>query len=386
MNAGDDDAVARRPGIPLALLRSVALIDRRTLHVLFTTLLFAGALALLYAARRTVLAFLFALFFAYLLEPLVARVQAWIGGSRGRATALTYAVLLVLLGASLAIAVPRLVDEGKKATTALPALVDQVSSGKIAWQLGSQHGWSYATETRLERLIATHRNSIEGALRDAGGRAGEIGANAGWLVLIPILAIFFLLGKDEMAEAALGLVDDGPRRVFLRNVIDDLDRMLAQYIRAQLILAALAMVAYTTFLLIVRFPYALVLGVLAGVLEFIPFVGPAITAIALAAIGFFSGYAHWLLVIAFVGVWRIVQDYVNTPRVMGEGLELHPLAAIFGILAGGEVAGIAGMFFSIPVIATLRIVWHNWRLHGALTALSPDRAPAPTHIVEPPLP
>ena len=137
--------------------------------------------------------------------------------------------------------------------------------------------------------------------------------------------------------------------------------MLAQYIRAQLILAALAMVAYITFLSIVRFPYSLVLGVIAGVLEFIPFVGPAITAVLLAGIGFFSGYPHWILVLVFVGVWRLIQDYINTPYFMSEGLQLHPLAAIFGILVGGEVFGIAGMFLSIPVIAGLRIVWHNWQ-------------------------
>lgn len=357
----------------------MSLVDRQTLRVLVTTLFFAGVLALVYAARRTVLVFLFALFFAYLLEPAVNRVQSWVGGSRTRATALTYVGILVILGGLIGIAAPRLAQDGSRAATALPALVEQVGSGKIAWQLGSQHGWSDATESRLEHVIADHRDSIVGALRDAGARAGEIGANAGWLVLIPILALFLLNDKQGITDAALSLVDEGPRRAFVRSVLDDLDRMLAQYIRAQLVLAALATIAYTVFLLVMRFPYALVLGVTAGVLEFIPFVGPAITALALAAIGFFSGYLHWLLVLAFVGAWRLVQDYVNTPRVMGAGLELHPLAAIFGILVGGEVAGIAGMFLSIPVIAALRIVWHNWHTHGGLDA---EPVIVPAHSTE----
>jgi len=64
-------------------------------------------------------------------------------------------------------------------------------------------------------------------------------------------------------------------------------------------------------------------------------------------------------VLAFVGVGRLVQDDVTSPYLMGEGLELHPLAAILGVLVGGEIAGIAGMFLSIPVIAALRIVWRN---------------------------
>ncbi|PYS25101.1 MAG: hypothetical protein DMG11_23575 [Acidobacteria bacterium] len=59
-------------------------------------------------------------------------------------------------------------------------------------------------------------------------------------------------------------------------------------------------------------------------------------------------------------VWRGVQDYVNTPYVMGEGLDLHPLLAIFAILVGGEVAGVTGIYLSIPVVAALRILWLNW--------------------------
>jgi predicted PurR-regulated permease PerM len=200
------------------------------------------------------------------------------------------------------------------------------------------------------------------AVTAAGARAAELGANIGFVILIPIFALFFLKDKSCLAGLALNLIDDPQRRHFLTTVFAQLDRMLAQYIRAQLILAALAMVAYTAFLSVVQFPYALMLGVTAGTLEFIPFVGPAITAVMLATIGFFSGYAHWLLVLVFVGVWRLIQDYVNTPYFMSEGLELHPLAAIFGILVGGEVFGIPGMFLSIPVLAGLRIVWHNWQV------------------------
>jgi len=60
-------------------------------------------------------------------------------------------------------------------------------------------------------------------------------------------------------------------------------------------------------------------------------------------------------------IWRAIQDYVNSPRIMGSTLELHPLAVLFGVLAGGEVAGVIGVFLSIPVLATLRILWHTWQ-------------------------
>src|ERR1051326_1186099 len=114
------------------------------------------------------------------------------------------------------------------------------------------------------------------------------------------------------------------------------------------------------FLLIARFPYALAAAAVGGVLEFIPFVGPLATLGVLIAIAFIAGYPHWIAVVVFWLVWRGVQDYVNTPRVMGRGLDLHPLLAIFAILVGGEIGGVVGIYLSIPCVAGLRIVWLNW--------------------------
>ena len=334
--------------------------DRRTLAVLTTALLVAAVLWLTWAARRTLLAFLFAVFFAYLLEPAVEWIQQRTGGSRLRAIAVTYAALLLIVGATVVFAVPRLVAEGAGVVHTLPQVTADVNTGQIAQTIGRQHGWSYETRAAIQRWIGAHRQDISGAAQDVAGRAAELSANAAWILLIPILSLFFLKDKSCFGDAVLSLVPDKRRRAFWRSVIDDLDRMLAQYIRAQLLLCGASIVAYTAFLGVMRFPYALGLGVMAGMLEFIPFVGPAITAVLLFAIGFFGGYPHWAIILGFVGVWRILQDYVNAPYIMGEGLELHPLAAIFGVLVGGEVAGIAGMFLSIPVIAALRIVWRNW--------------------------
>ena len=83
------------------------------------------------------------------------------------------------------------------------------------------------------------------------------------------------------------------------------------------------------------------------------------------------GFPHWLALIVFLGVWRLIQDYVTSPRIMGHSMELHPLAAIFGVMAGGEVAGILGIFLSIPVMASLRIVFRRWRLYAEKRKFGP---------------
>jgi predicted PurR-regulated permease PerM len=107
------------------------------------------------------------------------------------------------------------------------------------------------------------------------------------------------------------------------------------------------------------------------VLEFVPVVGPLAGALAIVSVALLMSYPHWLILIIFLGIWRLVQDYVSSPRIMGESMELHPLAAIFGVMAGGEVAGILGIYLSIPVMASLRIVFRRWRLYAEKKKFGP---------------
>ncbi len=183
----------------------------------------------------------------------------------------------------------------------------------------------------------------------------QLGANVPWILLVPVLAIFFLKDRSELRESVLKLIGASHDRAFLESVMDDLDTMLAQYIRAQLLLSFFAFIAYGAFLLVARLLYALAVAAIGGVLEFIRFVGPLLTLVILVSIAFLTGYPHWIALILFWLVWRGIQDYVNVPRVMGEGLDLHPLLAIFAILVGGEIAGVLGIFLSIPTVAALRI-------------------------------
>jgi predicted PurR-regulated permease PerM len=118
-------------------------------------------------------------------------------------------------------------------------------------------------------------------------------------------------------------------------------------------------VAYTAVLSLLHVRYALILGPLAGIFEFVPVVGPAIAAFIVFVIAVLTSYPHLIWVVVFLAIWRVVQDYVNAPRIMGKSLEISPLVQILAVLAGGEIAGVAGALVSVPAVATLRILWRR---------------------------
>jgi predicted PurR-regulated permease PerM len=347
----------------------VPLLDGRTARVIITVLLFALGLGFLYAARQTLVAFLFAIFFAYLMSPLVSYLEKVLHG-RGRAIAVIYVLLLGLVVLFFVSTGPKIARESTRLSQSLPAL-SQLSSGQIAQKLEQDHGWNGKMVDMLRDYLASHSDEIEKMAQDVGLRVAAVAKQAWLLVIVPLLSIFFLKDGHNFSQILLDLVQSRPQRELLRGVLSDLNQMLAHFIRAQLTLAALTLLMYSAVLGLMRMPAALVLGTLGGLLEFIPVVGPLVAGVVIVGVALLVSYPHWLALVIFLGIWRLIQDYVSSPRIMGRSMELHPLAAIFGVMAGGEVAGILGIFLSIPVMASLRIVFRRWRLYAEKRKFGP---------------
>jgi predicted PurR-regulated permease PerM len=332
--------------------------------------LFALVLGFLYVTRETLMAFLFAIFFAYLMSPAVNRLERILRG-RVRAIAVIYASLLILIVVFFALVGPKVTREGARLGQALPGLIAQLSSGQFATQLGAQHGWNIKSTEMAQAFLVSHSEDITRIAQRVGLRVADVAKQAWLFFVVPLLSIFFLKDGRTFSEVLLATIQSRPQREFLENVLNDLNRMLAHFIRAQLTLALLTLVVYSVFMGAMRFPYALVLGTVGGLLEFIPVVGPLAAALLIVTVGLLTGYPHWLVIVVFLACWRLIQDYVSSPRIMGESMELHPLAAIFGVMAGGEVAGILGIYLSIPVMASLRIVFRRWRLYAEKKKFGP---------------
>jgi predicted PurR-regulated permease PerM len=341
--------------------------DQRTVQVLLTTLVFCLGLLFLYAAWRAIIAFLFAIFFAYLLEAPVSRLQTWFRGSRSAAIAVVYLVFFSLLVLVFALAGPPVAQEAQKLIQQAPQLAEKINTGDLARQVGLQHGWSGETIKRVNDFVMNHRQDIITATQSLVLRAARTVQNMWWLFLAPILAVFFLKDGHRFGEIMINSVKNLRSRQLLAATLDEMNSMLGHFIRAQLLMSALAVVVVTGVIWAMRVPYALALGPAAGALEFVPVVGPFVGAVLILGVGFISGYGHLLWVLLFLVIWRGIQDYLTSPRILGRTLELHPLAILFGVLAGGEVAGVLGVFFSIPVLASVRIFWHAWRLYRSLS-------------------
>ena len=352
-------------------------LDSRTSRVLLTALLFAVGLGFLYAARRTLILFLFAIFFAYLINPAVGRLEKLVR-SRTWGIAIIYLLLLVGLSVFGFLVGPRIARQSARLGASLPELMDKAGSGQLSGQIdqltariGSEHHWSQETQRHIGDFLLSHKEDLSQLAQRIGVRAAEAAQDLWVLFLVPILAIFFLRDGGSFHETLISLVQSRSQREFLQDVFQDLNQMLAQFSRAQLTLAALSLVAYTSFLGAMRVPYALMLGTAGGAMEFVPVAGPLLAGAAMMIVAILAGYPHWLLLLLFLIVWRLVQDYAISPRIMGVSLELHPLAALFGILAGGEIAGVLGVYLSIPVMASLRIVWRRWRIYAEKRKFGP---------------
>ena len=358
---------------------------RFILRVIFIAILvWFGARALLWtfqALESVILLVVLSIFFAYLIAPLVEFVHRpfILRGSerimpRPAAIAIVYTVMFGSLGVALYFLLPGL---GNQLTQFAKNAPGYFTSARTRAQSMNDFYERYRLPQSAREAI--NRN-ITHIIETIGNYTTEGLGNLllssltylPWLVLIPILAFFLLKDADNFRRSALQMLPSGRWRWRGDEFFQDVNSTLAAYIRAQLTACLIIGVICTLGFYLIGVPYWLALGIIAGLLEFIPLVGPLTIAIVAALIGGFYSFNMALGVLLFLGVLRIVQDYVVYPRIIGQGIHLHPLAVILSILAGAELAGIAGIFLAIPVVAIATVSYRHWLEHRGSEGLVAD--------------
>lgn len=354
---------------------------RAILRVVFIVLAVAAGLWLLYALEGVILIVVLSIFFAYLISPLVTLVRRPFklrGGERALprplAIGIVYLVLFGSLGIALYILIPLLGNQfeqfTKQRSVYMDALQNQTpqSIDRVANRLGLPAAARDAIRNNAPRLIET-----------AQAYSGEAATTVvGWLahlpymVLIPILAFFLLKDADGFRRSALQMLPRGRLRWRGDEFFDDVNSTLAAYIRAQLTACLLIGVICTAGFWLLDVPYWLPLGIVAGILEFIPLAGPLTVMVLAALASSFYSSSTVIWVLTFLIVLRIVHDYVIYPRIVGSGIHLHPLAVVLAILCGEELAGLAGIFLAIPAVAIVSVTYRHWLEHRGSTGLVAD--------------
>jgi predicted PurR-regulated permease PerM len=345
---------------------------RVVLRIIVILLAVAALLWIVYRLTTVLLLVVLSIFFAYLVAPLVDMVQRpfRIGGReriipRGPAIGIVYLALFIGIGLAIYFLAPQLGSQ-------FPEFKQQATAYYKTISGASDHLNQYFMQHRMPEGIV---KAVNNTFLELLARGGELASSAfekmlgliifvPWLVLIPILSFFFLKDADSFRRSVLAMLPRGRLRWRGDEFFQDINSTLAAYIRAQLTACVVIGVVCSLGFALIGLPNSLVLGLIAGMLEFVPLAGPLVVAILAAVLALlYSGFGLAFVVLLFLGVLRIVQDYVLYPRIIGEGIHLHPLAVILAILAGAEIAGVAGIFLAIPVIAIITVSYRHWLEH-----------------------
>jgi predicted PurR-regulated permease PerM len=272
--------------------KDMAFPDRRATNILLTILLFVIVFAALYAARRVLLIFVFAILFAYLIDPVVSFLQRhslFFKNLRGPHVVEAYLGFLILAVVASQSVAPLVSRHAATLIKETPAWIDSLTTGDIAMRIGDAQGWSQAEEWRLKAFLVGHRENLKNLTRSAEQFASNAMAT---LLVVPILSMFFLADGRHIAGGFIQLVSIEGNHQAIREIVDELNIMLRKYIRAKVVLGGCSFVFYSAAMLSLRFPYAIGMGVLGGILEFVPVAGWTSSAAIILSVGFLI-HCHW---------------------------------------------------------------------------------------------
>lgn len=365
---------------------------RAVLRVILIVLAVALTLWVIVKLTGVILLLILSIFFAYFVAPLVEFLSRPIRVSgrkfampRALAIVFSYLIIVAVIVVGIYVLAPRLGNQ-------FPEFAQQ-ARGYWTSVGAKMQGWVeyFRSHQMPGPLLDAINSAIPGVIEKISVRVEAVLTSMvgwlwyiPWLVLIPVLSFFLLKDVDTFRRSALQMLPRGRWRWRGDEFFQDINSTLAAYIRAQLTACVFIGVVCAIGFSLLGLPSPLVLGVIAGVCEFVPLVGPLLVAIlaALAAV-LHSGLFPAFLVLAFLGVLRIVQDYVVYPRLIGQGIHLHPLAVIIAILSGAELAGVAGIFLAIPVVAIVTVSYRHWLEHRGSEGLAGLLEPIPVGSVPP---
>jgi predicted PurR-regulated permease PerM len=346
---------------------------QRSVQIVLAACAVVALLWVLYRVKGVLFILVLSVLFAYLVSPVVAFFSRPIRfNGKARALPLPLAITaayLTIFGAAtgaVVLLLPVLNAQLSELRGELPAYVTRIEAGWQSWLKGQTRTLPRDLRAGIDGVVnQVSAGAVSYFQHDLLPAVGTALLNLPWLVLVPILAFFLLKDADRFRQSALTLFPGRQLRWRGGVFFEDVNRTLAAYIRSQLLASLVMTVLTTAGFLAIGVPYAVVLGLAAGLLEFIPLVGPFVVALLSTSLGALESPSRAVMVAVFLLVLRLLQDYLINPKLIGREIPLHPMAVILAILCGGEIGGVAGIILAVPLLAILTVAVHHWRAHQA---------------------
>ena len=364
---------------PLQDTASIALFLKR----LQWGLVLAVVLWLLIALGPILTPFVMAALLAWLCDPLVDRVERT-GRSRIFGVSLVYLLLVLLVTLAMLILVPMIERQVRTLGESLPSIQEWIVGTAIPWVEG-RTGFSladWADPQRLFDLVREHWQQAGGAAASFFGylqRSGFVFIT--WivnLVLVPILTFYFLRDWDLLVERVASLVPRDHIDTVARLARESDDR-LGGFLRGQFLVMVAQGVFYAVGLQLIGLEMGILVGLIAGLISFVPFLGATVGAILMLVAALVQAQGiDWQLLILGTAVFtagQLLESYVLTPRLVGDRIGLHPVAVSFAVMAGGQLLGFLGMRSALPVAAVANVLLryaHERYTNSRLYAGSPS--------------
>ncbi|QGP90746.1 Putative transport protein YhhT [Neomoorella glycerini] len=318
-------------------------------------LFLAAALFFLYRVREILTPFLLAAFLAYLLKPAMVKLEKK-GLRRPLAILLLYLLILALSLPLFFFILPQLIRELNEFLTQLPAFTAEVE-GLLQGFYRRYH--QVAIPAGLRRLLDESITNISATFQQGTRQALQalldLLAGAASFLLAPILAYYLLRDSEQIGRAASHLLPIQVKEDVLGLWLE-IDRVLTSFIRGHLLVSLIVGILTGLGLALVGSRYAVILGVVVGLADLIPYFGPVIGAVPVLALTLLEAKKTALYALAVMVIVQQVESSLLAPRILSESVGLHPLVIIFALLAGGELWGVTGLLLAVPLTAIGRIL------------------------------
>ncbi|WP_133500279.1 AI-2E family transporter [Cognatilysobacter terrigena] len=321
-----------------------------------------AALWLLGILASVLTPFVIAALLGWLGDPIVDRLEAR-GMSRGAAVGIVFSVMTVIFVLVLLLLLPMVQRQVLTLVESLPRYSAWIGDTLVPWIEARTRidVDRYLDVGYLTNLVREHWESAGGIAKTVFGYVTRSGSmllgiivNA---VLVPVLAFFFLRDWDALIERFASLIP--PRHLpIVTRLARESDAVLGGFLRGQFMVMLILGVMYAVGLQIIGLDLGILIGMIAGMLTFVPYVGPATLLIfgGIASLVQFGDWQHFGGVLVVFVVGQLFESYWLTPKFVGNRIGLHPMAVIFAVLAGGQLFGVLGMLLALPVAAVANVL------------------------------